>query len=166
MTLKRRGFLQMCGRAVAAPLMPSVSMGAATKVAYPASALHATIYHAQSRVNFSAFALAQKLGLSLGQAELLMVDMSARGILGSIQGTTKAGQWALSKVWNRPFVDAAAARRIARGEKPHQTSSSRTPASDPQPTQQWSEPDMRPILTHLYDMCRARGMTLHPRCAV
>ena len=64
--------------AFAAPLLPSVSFAAATKAAYPASALHAAIYHAQQRVNFPVFSLAKQLRLDLGQAEALMADMSKR----------------------------------------------------------------------------------------
>ena len=155
--MKRRGFLQMLGGALAAPLMPSVSVGAATKAAYPASALHAAIYHAQSRVNFSVFALATKLGLSLDQAEALMSDMSARGILGPLQGTTQSGRWALSKVWERPFVDAAAAQKAARSaQAPTRTAKNQTP--------NWIA-DQRPVLARVYEICRAQGRDLHPRCA-
>lgn len=117
MTIKRRGFLQMLGGAFAAPLLPSASLGAATKVGYPASALHAAIYHAQQRVNFSVFTLAQQLGLQLGQAEQLMSDMSARGILGPLQGTTQAGRWARSKVWIHPSKSSLAAARSATAAK-------------------------------------------------
>ncbi len=153
--MKRRGFLQMLGGAFAAPLMPSASLGVATKVAYPASALHAAIYHAQSRVNFSVFALATKLGLSLDQAEALMSDMSARGILGPLQGTTQSGRWALSKVWQRPFVDAAAAQKAARATKSlgHDTSASDGFAVD-----------LRPFLRAVCRIAEDQGHVLHPRC--
>lgn len=103
----------MLGGAFAAPLLPSASLGAATKAAYPASALHAAIYHSQSRVSFSVFTLAQQLGLQLGQAEQLMTDMSKRGILGPLQGKTQAGRWAQSKVWIRPSNSVVATRTAA-----------------------------------------------------
>ncbi len=111
--MKRRGFLSMLGGAFAAPLMPSASLGAATKAAYPASALHAAIYHSQSRVSFSVFTLAKQLGLQLGQAEQLMSDMSKRGILGPLQGRTQAGRWARSMVWIRPSNSIVATRSAA-----------------------------------------------------
>jgi hypothetical protein len=157
----RRGFLKMLGGALAAPLMPSVSFAAASKAAYPASALHAAIYHAQTRVNFSAFALAQKLQLQIPQAEALMADMSARGILGPLQGQTQSGRWALSKVWNRSFVDAAAAQNTVRAKAARDKRLAANRASE----QGATGADLKPFLSHLYDICRAQGRVLHPRCA-
>jgi len=149
----------MLGGAVAAPLLPSVSLGAATKAAYPASALHAAIYHAKSRVNFSVFSLSKTLGLNIGQAEQIMSDMSARGILGPLQGSTQSGRWALSKVWERPFVDAASAQKIARTKR-------NTAGRQIEPTPKtFTEPDLRRLMVHLQNICRSHGMALHPRCA-
>ena len=159
MTMKRRGFLSMLGGAFAAPLLPSVSFAAATKAAYPASALHAAIYHAQQRVNFSVFLLAKQLRLDLGQAEALMADMSKRGILGPMQGSTQAGRWARSKVWTHPMANAAAARDAAHSKR----AADQTSAKDPC---RYTEPDLSQFMAHLYDICRTQGMTLHPRCAV
>ena len=158
MTMKRRGFLQMLGGAFAAPLLPSASLGAASKATYPASALHAAIYHAQSRVNFSVFSLAQQLGLQLGQAEALMGDMSKRGILGPLQGSTQAGRWARSKVWTHPMATARAAQEAAKSK----TARTQTATSDDAPND-WA--DMRPLMAHLQNICRSQGMALHPRCA-
>ena len=159
MTMKRRGFLSMLGGAFAAPLLPSVSFAAATKAAYPASALHAAIYHAQQRVNFSVFLLAKQLRLDLGQAEALMADMSKRGILGPMQGSTQAGRWARSKVWTHPMANAAAARDAAHSNR----AADQTSAKEPR---RYTEPDLSQFMAHLYDICRTQGMTLHPRCAV
>ncbi len=155
----RRGFLQMLGGAFVAPLMPSASFGAATKAAYPASALHAAIYHAKSRVNFSVFSLSRTLGIDLGQAEQVMSDMSARGILGPLQGSTQSGRWALSKVWERPIVDAAAAQKLSRTKR---NSAGRQVQAE---TPTYAEPDLRRLMAHLQDICRSKGMALHPRCA-
>lgn len=155
MTMKRRGFLQMLGGAIAAPLMPTASFGAATKAAYPASALHAAIYHAQSRVNFSVFSLAQRLGLSLDQAQAVMTEMSSRGILGPLQGTTQAGTWARSAIWQRPAHAVAIGKGATYASKAATSQTARTAAR--------TAP--APWLRHLYDMCRAHGRTLHPRCA-
>ena len=163
MSLKRRGFLQMLGGAVAAPLMPAVSLGSTTATAsaaataYPASAFHAAIYHAQTRVSVSVFGLAHTLGLKTVQAEVLMADMSARGILGPLQGTVQRGGWANSNVLHRHKGVAAAARKLAR-TKPAK-------AHVVQPNATSAGADMRPFLTHLYDICRAQGRMLHPRCA-
>lgn len=157
--MKRRGFLQMLGGAVAVPLMPNVSVGAAAKVAYPASALHAAIYHAQSRVNFSVFSLARQLGLNMDQAEQLMSDMSTRGILGPLQGTTQSGRWALSRVWQRPFVDAAAAQKVARKSNRRTSDANHSVSEHPS----WSA-DLRPFLRGVYRIAARQGHDLHPRC--
>jgi len=162
--MKRRGFLQILGGAIAAPLMPQASLGAATKVGYPASALHAAIYHAQSRVNFSVFALATKLGLSLDQAEALMKDMSARGILGPLQGTTKSGRWALSKIWERPFVDAAAAQKVARRVSDAIEQVKEAAAKNGTGTG-WKEVEVRPLRRFLGRLAFDQGHVQHPRCA-
>ena len=158
MSMKRRGFLQMLGGACTAPLMPSVSIASATKAAYPASARHAAIYHARTRVNFSVFALAQQLGLKLAEAEAVMVEMSDRGILGPLQGTTQSGRWARSHVLQRPFADGATARKLADAR--------RAKARDAQ-SKTFDEDGsyLHAFLTHLYDLCRAQGRVLHPSCA-
>lgn len=162
MAIKRRGFLAMLGGAFAAPLMPNVTVASVTKVGYPASALHAAIYHAKSRVNFSVFSLSRQLGLELGQAEQIMSDMSARGILGPLQGSTQSGRWALSKVWERPIVDAAAAQKVARTKR--NSAGREVTQSAPQTAPTYAEPDLSRFLAHLHDICRSHGMPLHPRC--
>ena len=166
MTMKRRGFLQMLGGAFAAPLMPSVSFGAAIKAAYPASALHAAIYHSQSRVSFSVYTLAQQLGLQLGQAEQLMSDMSKRGILGPLQGRTQAGRWARSKVWIRPSNSVVATRTAAAAR---QTAASAETVSKPAvrdvvkhiDTADVTPPDLRSELSNVDNVCCSEFST-HP----
>jgi hypothetical protein len=172
--MHRRGFLQMLGRALAAPLLPKVSVATASRAAYPAGAMRIAMASATSRVNFSVFSLAQQLGLQLGQAEQLMRDMSDKGILGPLQGTTQSGRWARSTIWSRAEADALAARKIAQQKKTQSQTKSRTKKSGPKTdtsdapdaientTAPWA--DLRPMLAHLYDMCRAQGMTPHPRC--
>ncbi|SLN30771.1 hypothetical protein PSJ8397_01402 [Pseudooctadecabacter jejudonensis] len=158
--MKRRGFLQLLGGAIAAPLVPNVAVGAATKAAYPASALHAAIYHAQSRVNFSVFSLARQLGLDLDQAEALMGDMSSRGILGPLQGTTQPGRWARSKVWKRPFAGAAATGKVIKTARPSDLT-----RTAPQTGKSISfEVDLNSFLNYLRKMSQDQGLTLHPQC--
>ena len=156
--MKRRGFLQLLGGALTAPVLPSASLGAGS--AYPASALHAAIYHAQTRVTVSAFGLAHVLGLKSTQAQALMADLSARGVIGPVQGAARGG-WAASNVLVRQAGDAVAAQRLAQGRRPAAVSA---PGRDAAPAI-WPQPDIRPLLRHLYDLCRAQGRALHPRCA-
>ena len=104
----RRGFLQLMGSALTAPFLPALPARAAPVAAYPAAAMTAALAQARNRLNFSVFALAQQLGLRLDQADALMADLSSKGVLGPIQGTTRAGRWARSTVWSHPAPSVAA----------------------------------------------------------
>ena len=111
--MKRRGFLQLLGSAVSAPLMPALPAGAAavgtaSKAAYPALAMKMALDQAKHRVNFSVFSMAQQLGLQIDQANALMLDLSKQGVIGPIQGTTASGRWAQSKLWQRPSASVLA----------------------------------------------------------
>ena len=113
--MKRRGFLQLLGAALTAPLLPSQCLGAAVGVAsrtaaYPALAYKLATDQARSRVSFSVFSLAKQLGLRVDQTEALLADLSKQGVLGPLQGTTQAGRWARSRVWQRPSGSVVAAQ--------------------------------------------------------
>ena len=113
--MKRRGFLQLLGAALTAPLLPSQRLGAAAgvasrTVAYPALAHKLAMDQARSRVSFSVFSLAKQLGLRVDQTEALLADLSKQGVLGPLQGTTQAGRWARSRVWQRPSGSVVAAQ--------------------------------------------------------
>ena len=121
--MKRRGFLQLLGSAMTAPLMPALPVGAATvgtasKAAYPALAMKMALDQAKHRVNFSVFSMAQQLGLQLDQADALMEDLSKQGVIGPIQGATKSGRWARSKLWQRPEGSVVASRTAAQNANP------------------------------------------------
>lgn len=118
MTLKRRGFLQMLGGAAAAPILPPVSIAGAAATApaavtYPASAMHAAIYHAQSRFSVSVFGLMRVCGVDQAQAQALLGDLSARGVIGTVQGARASSLWASSNIMKRSFANAVAARKVA-----------------------------------------------------
>lgn len=94
--MKRRGFLQLLGSALSAPLMRALPAGAAavgtaSKAAYPALAMKMALDQAKHLVNFLVFSMAQQLGLGIDQANALMVDLSKQGVVGLIQGATKSG---------------------------------------------------------------------------
>jgi len=116
--MKRRGFLQLLGGALSAPLLPPISVGAASASvasapAYPALAMKLAMDQAKHRVSFSVFSMAQQLGLPIGQAEALMVDLSKKGIVGPLQGATQSGRWAQSKLWQRPTGSVVASGQLA-----------------------------------------------------
>lgn len=117
--MKRRGFLQLLGSAMTAPLMPALPAGAATvgtasRAAYPALAMKMALDQAKHRVNFSVFSMAQQLGLQIDQANALMVDLSKQGVIGPIQGATKSGRWARSQFWQRPEGSVVASSTAAK----------------------------------------------------
>lgn len=152
--MKRRKFLGLFGAAVAAPLAPMPTMASSSAV-YSKSALHAAIIHAQSRVSFSVWGLAQTLGVSAQQAEALMTELAKRGTLGPLQGTTFGGRWANSNILRRETAVAVqqAARKAAHSK------------SEPTFQSGKAEPDLSLLITHLRNLCLDQGMTLHPRCA-
>lgn len=117
--MKRRGFLQLLGSAMTAPLMPALPAGAATvgtasRAAYPALAMKMALDQAKHRVNFSVFSMAQQLGLQIDQANALMVDLPKQGVIGPIQGATKSGRWARSQFWQRPEGSVVASSTAAK----------------------------------------------------
>ena len=120
--MKRRGFLQLLGSALSAPLMRALPAGAAavgtaSKAAYPALAMKMALDQAKHRVNFLVFSMAQQLGLGIDQANALKVDLSKQGVVGPIQGATKSGRWALSQFWQRPEDSIVASQTAARDLK-------------------------------------------------
>ncbi len=132
--MNRRGFLQTFAAALSTPLLPTSSFGAATRVAasaatkaaYPALAMKIAMDQAKSRVNFSVFSMAQQMGLPLGQAEALMIDLSKKGIVGPIQGATQSGRWARSQVWQRPAGSVVATGKVSQSASSAKANQSRT----------------------------------------
>lgn len=111
--MKRRNFLKLFGAGVTAPLMPALPVRAASaSAAITPAAVHAAIYHAQSRAVFSVWGLARAANLTIAQATAVMDHLAGRGILGPLQGTTHGGRWARSNILNsRTLAKARAARR-------------------------------------------------------
>ena len=110
--MKRRGFLQMLGAGVTAPFLPALP-AAAARATYSSAAVHAAIYHAQSRAVFSVWSLAKAANLSLEQATAVMEHLAERGILGPLQGTTFGGRWASSRILQRHMVAQVQAAKLA-----------------------------------------------------
>ena len=76
--MKRRGFLRLLGSAMAMPVMPVPSIGAAPAAAYPAAAMRAAVLQAKTNLNFSVFALARQLGIEGAEGGLLPGDKAER----------------------------------------------------------------------------------------
>ncbi|MEL6640274.1 MAG: hypothetical protein AAFP98_02995 [Pseudomonadota bacterium] len=117
--MKRRKFLGLLGASVTAPFVPA---SAAAKVVTKGpttlspAAVHAAIYHAQSRAVFSVWGLAQAANMSIDQATAVMEHLAERGILGPLQGVTHGGRWASSQIVESRMlaqVRAARSRQLA-----------------------------------------------------
>lgn len=132
--MKRRGFLQLLGSAMTAPLLPALPASVASKAAYPAMAMKMALDQAKHRVSFSVFSMAQQLGLNINQAEALMVDLSKKGVVGPLQGATQSGKWAQSKLWQRPAGSVVAGSKAIQprtvSEPQAQTPNSMTARAD------------------------------------
>jgi len=137
--MKRRSFLQMLGAGVTAPFMPAAPAVAA-KATYSSAAVHAAIYHAQSRAVFSVWGLAKAANLSLDQATAVMEHLAERGILGPLQGTTFGGRWASSRVLLR---QTAVRAQIAK------TAAKTVTSSDPANRLRTLNVDLSRLLAHL-----------------
>lgn len=86
--MNRRHFVRLLGAAVAAPAMPApVAMPAARPASAAAGAAYSrtlyghAVFHARTRASLSAADLMTRLKVSAAQAEALMGEMSARGVL-------------------------------------------------------------------------------------
>lgn len=139
--MKRRGFLQLFGAAVAAPLVPNIA------VARSAS-LTAALAHARTRVSVSAWGLSQSLGVSMAQAEGLMAQMSARGAISTIQGGQ--GRWAVSRLYTPTLPQRI--REVQDRVKAQNKSAQLAAKVDP-------------LIAHLHRLCRAQGLVLSAGCA-
>lgn len=113
MAIKRRSFLGILGGAVAAPVLPTPVLAKATPAAFSQTAVHAAIYHAQSRAVFSVWGLAKAANLSLDQATAVMEHLAERGILGPLQGATHGGRWASSKILQSEMLAKTRAAKAA-----------------------------------------------------
>lgn len=113
--MKRRRFLQMIGASVTAPFVPAPAFATSGKAAiYSPAAVHAAIYHAQTRAVFSVWGLAKATNMTAEQATAVMEHLAKRGILGPLQGTTHGGRWASSQILQSEMLAKARALRAAR----------------------------------------------------
>ena len=153
--MQRRKFLQFLGAATTAPFLPAPALAAAAPTAtYSAASVHAGIYYAQTHASFSVWGLSRAVDIPMEQAQALMMDLSKRGVISPLQGSTFGGRWASSKIMDS---EVAAAGNAARRTK------SKFDKTDTRRV--FAEPDLSKMMAHLQQLCRLQGMTLHPRCA-
>lgn len=152
--MKRRGFLRLLGAAVAAPMIPVAVPAAGAAASYNQFQYGLAVFHARTRAHVSARGIAYCLKVTPAQAQAMIAEMSAKGLVTPVAGSggsvravsniLKPDMWGLDKAARQ----ARAERRKARND------AGQDPGAQ---AQDW--------LGYLQQMCRAQGMTLSPRCA-
>jgi hypothetical protein len=152
--MKRRNFLGFLGAAIAAPALPAIAP-AATAATYNRYTYGLAVFHARTRAHVSARGIAYCLKVPTAQAEAMIAEMSANGLVKPVFGAggnvravsniLKPDAWGLDKA-------ARKARSDARRRNQAETAKPTTPTPDT-------------MMAHLHQMCRDYGMTLSPRCA-
>jgi len=151
--MKRRGFLQMLGAAVAAPVLPA---GVSTT---PANIGGLAATHAKAYPLISATGLANRLGLSVAQAQKVLLDLSRKGIVGEVTICGTGPLHAASKVFVPPkesMIRLAQAQKAAREVRAAKLKAAREAACKMQV-------DFTAMLRHLQGICLQNGMALQPR---
>lgn len=152
--MRRRGFLTLLGAAAVAPALPVAAPRVAVAAPYSRFAFGQAVFHARTRAHISPAGLVRRLKVSTAQAEAMISEMSARGmvrpILGSggsvraVSNILKPDAWGLAQ---------ARARTIARMKE---AEASR--AQGPQLAETW--------LDHLRQVAVQNGFALGPRAQV
>lgn len=136
--MKRRGFLSLLGAVMAAPALPS----AATSLPVRLSQLAAT--HARTYPCVSAVGLSRGLGVPMAQAQVLLRDLSSKGLVGPISHAGTGPIYAASAVY-RPAASAVLKVAQLRPSMPQ----THAVAND------W--------LAYVQDICVRNGFALQPR---
>lgn len=158
MTLRRRNFLGLFGAVIAAPLIPV----AAPAAGFSQSAYGLAIAHAQKYPLVSVRGLVARLGTSKTQANAVIRQMSAEGLLGALNPTRPGTVHAASKIYTNPVWSGASAK-LAKSRmkaKPKSGSSS----SSTQAKARYADVDLSDMLAHLRGLCVSNRMTLSPLC--
>lgn len=150
MSIKRRSFLAMLGAVVAAPAMP-VSAGAARAHVFGLAAAHVHKYPF-----ISVIGLSRRLGVSMPDAETLLVDLSRKGLVGPVNSCGAGVISAASKVF-KPSPDSlikvAQAQRKARQLRLARQAQAKAHAGQMQV-------DLTAWLGHLRTLCVENGFAM------
>ena len=154
MAMKRRGFLQMLGAAVAAPMMPAAG------TAMPANIGGLAAAHAKTYPFVSATGLSKRLGLSISQAQKVLLDLSNRGLVGEVTVCGTGPAHAASKVFvpcEESLIRLAQARKAARDVRAAKLKKAAREAACQM------QVDLTALMRHLQGVCVGNGMALQPR---
>ena len=111
MTLKRRSFLGMIGAAAIAPAMPMRTAAAPAAAVYNRYMYGLAVFHARTRASLSTGDLMAKLRVSAIQAEALMGEMTATGVVQPIAQSAIGAVRAINPTIQRAYDPSA--RRLA-----------------------------------------------------
>jgi len=143
--MKRRNFIGLLGAALAAPAIPM----AAPSVGYSRATYGLAVLHARTRAHVSARGLAFCLKVPVAQAEAMVSEMAANGLVRPLMGGSVR---AVSNILN-PGVwgtGAVATTQVQAPQMPKVTLPDATP----------SQPDLGLMMAHLRKLCRLRGMAV------
>lgn len=156
--MKRRRFLTLFGAALTTPALP-LHASAAPAAAYSRYLYGLAVFHARTHAHVSVRGLALRLKVTPTQAQAMLGEMSAAGIVRPV-GATGTVLRATSNIL-RPDAWGldAASRRIRTARRQIRLNG----AGDNGPS--WAEPDLSAFLEHLRRLCAVHG---HPprTCAV
>ena len=91
--MKRRSFLSMLGAALAAPALPATAGVPSRSLAALAAA------HARKYPFVSVIGLSRRVGVSVPEAETLLIDLSERGLVGTVNSCAHGPISACSRVF-------------------------------------------------------------------
>ena len=142
--MKRRNFIGMLGAALAAPAIPMAAQAAG----YSRATYGLAVLHARTRAHVSARGLSYCLKVSAAQAEAMVAEMSANGLVRPIAGGSVR---AVSNILNPSVWGTAGVAKA----KP-------TPSQQPKVDLriQSHGPDLSALMAHLHKLCRARGFVV------
>ena len=87
--MRRRSFLSLIGAAGLAPALPSVGAAAPVAAGYNRYMYGLAVFHARTRASLSAGDLMARLKVTAVQADAMIGEMTAKGVLGPVtHGTT------------------------------------------------------------------------------
>ncbi len=146
--MKRRGFLSLLGAATTAPLLPTLP--ASASAGYSRTLFSRAVAVTRMKPHVSARGIAALLRIPASQAERMLTEMTARGIVVPVPGGAGVHVRASNAI-----VRAAGMRAAAQ-----QSQRPKAPSNTPDTLQP------SPLMTYLHTLCTNYGLTLSPRCAM
>ena len=148
--MQRRRFLSLIGAAGAAPLIPGAAAASGTGALYSRTLYSRAVMHARLRQHVSARGIAFRLKVPLAQAEGMISEMAAKGLVKPVVNGAGVHVRAISSIVQPHAYGAGSgvrqarrrARRLRIGDDRSQTS---------------------PLMDHLHGLCRRYGLPLSPR---